>query len=164
MIFITVGTQLAFHRMVSAVDRWAEGRPEVELFAQVGPAREKPRHLPSSDFLAPARAHALMRDASLIVAHAGMGTVLTALELRKPIVILPRQASLGEHRNDHQMATARWLQGRPGVYVAWDEAGLLDLLDRRDTLSGGEPFSSEASGPLVERLRAVVQDTLRRRR
>ena len=163
MIFITVGTQLAFDRMVSAVDRWAASHPDVRAFAQVGPARERPQHIPHDEFLTPARALALMRDASLIVAHAGMGTVLTALELRKPIVIMPRQAALGEHRNEHQMATARWLQGRPGVHVAWDEAGLLDLLDRRDALPGGEAFSPVASGPLVDRLRAVVQDTLKGR-
>ncbi|MBI3154217.1 MAG: glycosyl transferase family 28 [Burkholderiales bacterium] len=164
MIFVTVGTQLAFDRMVSAVDRWAAAQPGVNVFAQVGPARERPQHIPHADFLTPARANSLMRQAALIVAHAGMGTVLTALELRKPIVIMPRLASLGEHRNEHQMATARWLQGRPGVHVAWNEAGLLDLLDRRDTLPGGEVFSSVASGPLVDKLRAVVQDTLKGRR
>lgn len=163
MIFITVGTQLAFDRMVSAVDRWAAGQPGVQAFAQVGPARERPQHIPHADFLTPAKAHALMRDAKLIVAHAGMGTVLTALELRKPIVIMPRLASLGEHRNEHQMATARWLHGRPGVHVAWDEAGLLDLLDRHDALPGGEAFSPVASGPLVDRLRALVRDTLQGR-
>ena len=164
MIFITVGTQLAFDRMVTAVDRWAAGHPGLQVFAQVGPAREQPQHIPHADFLTPARANSLMREATLIVAHAGMGTVLTALELRKPIIIMPRKASLGEHRNEHQMASARWLQGRPGIHVAWDEAGLVDLLDRRETLPGGDAFSPVASGPLVDRLRAVVQDTLQGRR
>lgn len=163
MIFITVGTQLAFDRMVSAVDRWAAARPGVDVFAQVGPAQQLPRHIQHADFLTPAHANSLMREADLIVAHAGMGTVLTALELRKPIVIMPRLASLGEHRNEHQMATARWLQGRPGVHIAWDEAGLLSLLDRRDTLSAGEAFPPVASGPLVDRLRSLVQDALKGR-
>lgn len=164
MIFVTVGTQLPFDRLVSAVDRWAATQAGLDVFAQVGPARERPRHLPHADFLTPARANTLMREATLIVAHAGMGTVLTALELRKPIVIMPRLASLGEHRNEHQMATARWLQGRSGVHVAWDEAGLLELLDHRNALPGGEAFASVATGPLVDRLRAVVQDTLKGRR
>ncbi len=164
MIFITVGTQLAFDRMVSAVDRWASGRPGVQAFAQVGPARDLPQHIPHADFLPPSRAQALMRQADLIVAHAGMGSVLTALELRKPIVIMPRQAALGEHRNDHQLATARWLEGRPGVHVAWDEPGLLALLDRHADLPGGDALPPVASGPLVDRLRALVQDSLKARR
>lgn len=163
MIFVTVGTQLAFDRMVSAVDRWAAACGEADVFAQIGPSREPPRHLPYSAFLPPTRANALMREAKLIVAHAGMGTVLTALELRKPIIIMPRKASLGEHRNEHQLATARWLDGRPGVHVAWDEAGLAALLDHRDQLPGGEAFASVASGPLVDRLRTLVQDALKGR-
>ncbi len=47
-----------------------------------------------------------MQAATAIVAHAGMGTILTALEMGKPLLVMPRRAALGEHRNDHQLATA----------------------------------------------------------
>ena len=47
-----------------------------------------------------------MVAADAIIAHAGMGTILTALEMGKPLLVMPRRAELGEHRNDHQLATA----------------------------------------------------------
>lgn len=164
MIFVTVGTQLPFDRMVDAVDAWAAAHPEVEMFAQVGPTKHPPRHQPHAAFLSPTQADEHMRNAELIVAHAGMGSVLTALALRKPILIVPRRAALGEHRNDHQLATARWLARRPGVIVAMTEQEIAPLLDRRGDLVSGQAISTFASGPLVERVAAEIERVSLRRR
>ena len=76
------------------------------------------RSLPRDDY---ARAVA---EADLVVAHAGMGSVITAGEHGKPIVLLPRRAGRGEHTNDHQVDTARWLRTRPGIHVADAEDAL----------------------------------------
>ena len=73
---------------------------------------------------------ALLAASRLVVAHAGIGTVLSARAHRRPIVLLPRRAALGEHRSDHQMATARRLEGRPGISVAWSEGDLRALVSR----------------------------------
>jgi UDP-N-acetylglucosamine transferase subunit ALG13 len=163
MIFVTVGTQLPFDRLVQAVDEWAGRHPDEEVIAQVGPAKVWPRNMEHELFLPPARADALMKRANLIVAHAGMGSVLNALALQRPIIIVPRRAALGEHRNDHQVATARWLEGRPGVFVAWDEAAIFGMLDDHHHLASGEPISPYASGPLVELLATTVTQSLQGR-
>lgn len=161
MIFVTVGTQLGFDRLVRSVDAWAAAHPGDEFFAQVGPSNASsyvPQHMPHAPFVSPARADELMRAADLIVSHAGMGSILTALRYRRPILIMPRKASLGEHRNDHQLATARWLADRPGVCVAWTEADVAERLDARRNLTGGPGISEYASGPLVERLNAFIRN------
>lgn len=152
MIFVTVGTQLAFDRLVMAVDKWAEANPDIEVFAQVGPCVRRPRAIPHADFVPPAKADALIRQAELIVAHAGMGSILTALRFQRPILIMPRKVGLGEHRNDHQIATARWLDGRAGVSVAWSESEIPEKLDQRRLLAAGPRLGEFASGPLVQRL------------
>ena len=36
----------------------------------------------------------------MIVAHAGMGTIISAMQHQKPIIIFPRIAALGEHRTN----------------------------------------------------------------
>ena len=43
---------------------------------------------------------------------------MTARQHLKPLVLFPRLASLGEHRNDHQLATTAALAGRPGIAIA----------------------------------------------
>lgn len=157
MIFVTVGTQLSFDRLLLAVDHWAAKNPAIDVFAQTGPSSQVFGHLRAEPFVSPSRADRLVREASLVVAHAGMGSVLTALRHARPILIMPRHASRGEHRNEHQLATARWLASRPGVTVAWDEIELVRWLDCRDTLVGATGLSSVASGPLVERLSQFIR-------
>ncbi|MGO8484848.1 hypothetical protein AB9F39_37290, partial [Rhizobium leguminosarum] len=56
---------------------------------------------------------------------------------------VPRQAALGEHRNDHQLATVSQLVGRPGIYVAHPDDDLRNyLLEELDSPSHED--SSEA--------------------
>lgn len=156
MIFVTVGTQLAFDRLVQAVDAWVGNNPGERAYAQIGPATFQPHNMESSDFVRPDEADALFREADLIVSHAGMGSILTALKYKKPILIMPRKAALGEHRNDHQLATAKWLGTKPGVTVAWEAEDVSGLLDARCDLRGGDGISDFASPELIANLKKFI--------
>lgn len=93
-----------------------------------------------------------------MVAHAGMGTVLTALELGKPLLLLPRRGDLHETRNDHQLATARWLQDRPGIHIAWEAPELAPLLDRMvGTVRLAAPSGSAPDARLIDAIRGFIQ-------
>ena len=87
-----------------------------------------------------------------------MGTILTALELGTPIVVMPRRAALGEHRNDHQLATARRFAEQGSIGVAFDEAELHAALDALGgNGSAGRPrIGRHAEGPLIDALRAFI--------
>lgn len=157
MIFVTVGGQLPFDRMVDVVDAWAAqpGRPPV--FAQVGATQRPPNHVEWARSLPPEAFRRKVAEADVLVAHAGMGTILTALEAGTPLVVMPRRADRGEHRNDHQVATARALREIAGISVADDEGELRDLLDRLDSV--GRPSHeprAEARAGLLDALRAFV--------
>lgn len=152
MIFVTVGTQLPFDRLIHAVDAWASVSRE-EVFAQIGPSSHRPRGMRFAPFVSPGRCRALMADADAVVAHAGMGTIIGALELGKPVIVMPRRASLGEHRNEHQLATAERLGGLGHVRVAWDESELPALLDAREVGPGrGARLHPYASDRLISAL------------
>jgi UDP-N-acetylglucosamine transferase subunit ALG13 len=139
VIFVTVGTQLAFDRLVSAVDDWAGRSGRDDVFAQIGPTQLQPSHVEHSRFVPPAQCRERMLAADAIVAHAGMGTILTALELGK-------------------MATVRRLAELSAVTAAFDadELGLrLDELDRLAALPRIEPRAADS---LLVGLRAFVLD------
>lgn len=156
MIFVTVGGQLPFDRLIVAVDHWAQARGRTDVFAQVGRSAYQAKVLQTCVTLPPQEFRARMREASAIVAHAGIGSVLSALELGKPILVMPRRASLGEHRNDHQLATARALAARGQVRVALDEAQLPQELDGLEALPR-TALDREAAPTLIERIRSAVQ-------
>lgn len=167
MIFLTTGTQLPFDRLVRAVDQWVEATaPSCEIVAQVlSPPRDAyvPRHFGTKARFSPAEYAAAFDRAELIVAHAGMGTILTALTQGKRICIMPRQMRHGEHRNDHQLATAQRLGQRlathPGLFTARDEQDLPGCLDAALRAGGAgqggcvDPFADRG---FTDRLRRFI--------
>jgi UDP-N-acetylglucosamine transferase subunit ALG13 len=156
MIFVTVGTQLPFDRLIKAVDLWAAENPEIEVFAQVGPGVYRPGHIESVDFVSPDVADRYFRKADLIVSHAGMGSIITALKYHKPLLMLPRRASFGEHRNDHQLATAKWLGTRSGITVAWSEQEVPRFLSGQMQLAQGGDLGDSADPAFIARLREAI--------
>lgn len=111
MIFLTVGSQLPFDRLTAAVDGWAAGRPEAEIFGQVGDTDGPPANFASVSTMSPEEYQRRFAEADLIVGHAGMGTIIAALDLGKPMLMLPRLGRLKESRNDNQVGTARHFSG-----------------------------------------------------
>ena len=107
MIFVTVGSQLPFNRLVAAVDGWAAGRPQINVFGQVGATSNPPKSFASVSTMSPEEYERRFAEADLIIGHAGMGTIIAALELGKPLLMLPRLVRLRESRNDNQVGTAR---------------------------------------------------------
>lgn len=156
MIFVTVGTDQPFDRMVKIVDAWAAERTRTDLFAQIGAGGWEPKSIPFAHFLSPPEFKDRFNQARVIVAHAGMGTILSALHHGKPILVMPKKASLGEHRNEHQLATARQMMSLGNVTVAFDEAELREKLDRIDELLPKEKIEQVASGPLIDGIRRFI--------
>lgn len=154
MIFATVGTQAPFDRFVKILDEIAPELEE-EIIAQTCKGEYQVKNIKTVDFLPPDEFNELFAKARIIIAHAGMGTIISALKAQKPIIIMPRIASWGEHRNDHQMATAMKLDELGYVYAAYDGKQLHELLKKKDL----EPLCTigdEASKTLIESLKEFI--------
>lgn len=156
MIFVTVGSDIPFDRLIKAVDRWARERNRPDVFAQVGRGAWEPKFIPFAAMLEPPEFKARLAASRIVVGHAGMGTILSALQSSKPILVMPRRGNLGETRNDHQMATARELLAMGKVNVAFDEEDLLGCLDRLEEFAPKEQISAFASQDLIGALHGFI--------
>lgn len=123
MILVTVGMQLGFDRLIEAMDQIAPSLG-MEVIAQTGIGTYTPQNMTARARIAPEEFEQLVAQSKLIVSHAGIGTVLTAMRFAKPILLFPRRLDHGEHRNDHQVATVTNLDGRPGLLVAYEASEL----------------------------------------
>lgn len=150
MILVTVGTDLPFDRMVRVVDAWAREHQRQDVFAQIGEGGWKPSYIRYSEFLQPDEFQEYFKSSKVIVSHAGMGTILSALFHGKPILVMPKLAKLGEHRNEHQTATAIRMRDFGNVNVAFDEAELQERLNCLDDLKPSRQIGSFASQELTE--------------
>ena len=157
MIFVTVGSQLPFDRLVRAVDQWSHERGRRDVFAQIGVARFRPRYIPWVTTLDAAQFQEKLTNADVVVSHAGTGSIITALERGKPIVVMPRRADLGETRNDHQFSMARRLQEEGLIRVAFDAAGLTRELDGIDSATPSPTIAHHATPELLATIRDFVE-------
>lgn len=157
MIFVTVGTQGPFDRLVRTVDSWAGGVAREDVFAQIGPSEYEPQSIRFVQSLEPDEFRQLIREASVVISHAGIGTILQVSEAGVPAIVMPRRVALGEQRNDHQWATANRLAELGLVTVARDESDLLGVLAEVDDLSTGRSDASDRRDQLISRLRAFIQ-------
>lgn len=158
MIFLTVGTQLPFDRLVAAVDAWAAEYPKTQIFGQIaepGPDGYRPRHFPWVAHLDPAAFKTRFEAADQIIAHAGMGTIISALTAGKPLMIMPRRAHLDEHRNDHQQATVQYYGTRPGIHAVFEAQEVHARLENFTQMQG----TAEHIGPYAD---PQLTDTLRK--
>jgi UDP-N-acetylglucosamine transferase subunit ALG13 len=161
VIFVTVGTQLPFERLVAAVDDWAgNADPKPDVLAQVGSGRTDYANLRCVRTLDGVRYAEAIAAARLVVAHAGTGSILTALDRGVPVIIMPRDHRRSEHRDDHQSQTARQLEKMGLATVAWTEADLPGLIDNALGRSGENREARMRSTELVDFLRAYLRDVL----
>ncbi|MDZ4753048.1 MAG: glycosyltransferase [Phycisphaerae bacterium] len=156
MIFVTVGAQMPFERMCRAVDRWAAKRERSDVFAQIGETEWRPSVIRWTAMIQPSEFKTTVEACSVIVAHAGMGSILTALQYGKPILVMPRRGDLRETRNDHQVATARRFRELGKVSVAFDDTDLERELDRLSELKAAERIGPWASDSLLAAVRSFV--------
>lgn len=158
-VFVTVGAQMPFDRLIKTVDRWAASADGKQILAQTGERGTPPSHMRFEPILAPDRFHDEFQAADVVVSHAGMGTILTALQFGKPLLVLPRRYALGETRNDHQVHTAEHFAAKEYITAAMTEEELLEQLERLEQL---EPpplrIGDRASDELITGLSAWFRE------
>jgi UDP-N-acetylglucosamine transferase subunit ALG13 len=157
LIFVTVGAQMPFDRLVAWMDEWAGETGRDDVCAQIGPTALRPKHLEVLPFMDPPAFRRRVEAADAVVAHAGMGTILTVLEIGRPLLVVPRLGAEGETRNDHQVATARRLEEEGLVLAAYDREGLRAQLATLEDTPARPRIASRASEPLLARLRTFVE-------
>ena len=154
MIFVTVGTQLPFPRLIDAMEALAAQSDE-EFIAQTGPYEGTLVHMKGAPNMSPETFEQHFTAARLVVAHAGIGSILSAKRYGKPLVVLPRRLAHGEHRNDHQLATASAMEALSGIHVAWETADLGPLIAAPELEPASEDMSPSRAA-LIQHLRDFI--------
>jgi UDP-N-acetylglucosamine transferase subunit ALG13 len=104
--------------------------PEAEVLWQTGDTDVSGLGIAGHEAIPESDLSQAMREADVVVAHAGVGTALAALELGKCPLLVPRRVALGEHVDDHQVQIAGELSERGlAVTADADELSLEHLLE-----------------------------------
>ena len=101
LIFVTLGTQdKQFKRLLEAVDKLDIND---KIIAQTGSTEFKSDKVEIHKYLSQRKFNQYMKDADMIITHAGVGTIIAGLKLHKKMIVAARRAEYKEHVNNHQM-------------------------------------------------------------
>ncbi|VVB60009.1 UDP-N-acetylglucosamine--N-acetylmuramyl-(pentapeptide) pyrophosphoryl-undecaprenol N-acetylglucosamine transferase [uncultured archaeon] len=153
MIFVTVGTHTqGFERLIKAVDELVGGgKIKEKVVMQIGNTKYEPENCEYFRFERFKKILELNKNARVIITHAGAGCVITALQFRKPLVIVPRYKKFGEHVNDHQCDLAAALEREKKAINVSDISGLEAALKNIGKLA-----KKRKNGALVSKLAAYL--------
>ena len=134
-LYVPLGTQkFPFVRIIIALNRLVEQgeyKPE-EIVMQSALYPVKPNFtafglIPNEDF------NHYMEEAEVIVTHSGVNSIISSMEMGKPLVICPRLHEYGEHVDNHQMEIATLMHDKYDVLVCTDMKDLPNLIKQSKT-------------------------------
>lgn len=126
MIFVTVGTQkFQLNRLLELLDR---EKIEEEIYAQIGYSTYKPKNYKYKKFLNQEEFEKCIKEASLVLTHAGVGSILTAMNYDKPILVFPRLKKYGEHVDDHQLQIAETFMEKNYIKMYSEKESLIEQI------------------------------------
>ncbi len=132
MIFVVLGTQkFQLNRLLKKLDELIEqGQIEDEIIAQIGHSTYKPKHFQSFEFMNKDTFDQTIQKADIIIAHSGVGTIMTAINAQKPVIVFPRLAKYKEHVDDHQLDIAKAFESKSYVLCCYENDDLLSLIQK----------------------------------
>jgi len=132
MILVTVGTNEApFDRLLHVFE---VSPPEEELLVQHGPSSIRPPGATCVDYLPYDELAEAIRRARVVVTHAGVGSIMTALANGNRPVVVPRLRRFGEAVDDHQVELGHRLH----------EEGLVTLVERPEDIGAALDATTSA--------------------
>ena len=104
MILVVLGTQdKRFERLLNVVEQAIDqGLIKEEVKVQAGCTAYESSKMNVVDYVDMTTFEQWMKDCRLLITHGGVGTIMSALRNKKPVIACARLAKYGEHHNDHQ--------------------------------------------------------------
>jgi len=169
MIFVTIGMMYGFDRLIRKMDEIA-GMIEEEVIMQIGVGTYKPENGKYFEFLSKKDMDNFYNSARIIVCHSGVGSIISALDYNKPIVVVPRLHSYGEVIDDHQIEIAKKLEDKGKIHVVNNLDKLENVINningeynnfnkKNELMNNGEYNNFYKKNELIDNLREYL-DTL----
>jgi UDP-N-acetylglucosamine transferase subunit ALG13 len=156
VIFVTVGSQLPFDRLITAVDAWAGKHQTETFFAQIGDSEYNPKHMGFCQTMTPIEYGIRLKEAKLVISHVGTGVIINALELGKPLLLMPRLLDKKEIRNNHQLTSVQYFSTFPSIHIIETEETLNEALTK--ILTASSLNNNEAITTISDNLIRVIRE------
>lgn len=122
MVLVLLGTQNnSFHRLLKEIEKNIENKNITEeVIVQAGYTKYETEKMKVFETLPKEELGELIKKASYVISHGGVGSMITSNQEGKKVIAVPRQKKYQEHVNDHQKATVEEFKQK-GYVMGIDE-------------------------------------------
>ena len=129
-IFVPLGTQkFPFERIILAlnklVEKGAYKKEEILMQSTLTPIEPLFKYV---DLITQEQFSSYMKEAEIIITHSGVNSIISAMNMNKPLIICPRFKRFGEHVDNHQDEIATLMQEKYDILVCRDMNDLEQLI------------------------------------
>lgn len=134
MILVTLGTQdKQFKRLLDIVQKEIDkGNIKDKVIVQAGYTKYKSNDMEIFDLIDTDELSKLTSQCDIIITHGGVGSIITALEKNKKVIVAPRLAKYSEHINDHQLQITDNFSKKGYILPLYEENDLGEILKKAE--------------------------------
>lgn len=155
-LFVPLGTQkFPFGRIITALNQLVDSgkykADEIVMQSALYPVKPNFTHfglIPNDKF------NRYMREVEVVVTHSGVNSIISCMEMDKPLVVCPRLHEYGEHVDNHQMEIATLMHDKYDVLICTDMKDLPELIEQAKTHKY-KPWVSHRN-ELLESIRGLI--------
>jgi len=96
-----------------------------DVVMQIGCTKYEPKNSEYFRFIFKKDIDRFYANSRVVVCHAGIGSIISAMEFNKPTILVPRKKILNEHIDDHQAEIARFVENKMKVVYNIDDLEIL---------------------------------------
>jgi UDP-N-acetylglucosamine transferase subunit ALG13 len=157
LIFITVGSHhQGFERLLKKIDELARDKVISDVFVLTGYSDYQPEYCPYTQFVGFNDFQDLIKKSSIVITHAGSGSILNALLHNKPTIAVPRLKKFGEHTNDHQLQLIKILEKEGKIIAVYDIGDLENAIGKAATF---KPKMPNRESKIIELIEEYLTET-----
>lgn len=132
MILVLLGTQdKPFTRLLDEIERLKKEKiVKDEIIVQAGLTKYESEYMQIHGLIQIDELMKLMEKSDLIITHGGVGSILSALQLEKKVIAVPRLEEYGEHTNNHQIQIVNEFFNTGYILKADNPSDLEDVLKK----------------------------------
>ena len=154
MILVLLGTQNnRFERLLKEIEKNIENKIITEkVIVQAGHTKYKSKYMEIIDFISEKELNKLQDEASLIITHGGVGSIVSSLKKKKTVIAVARLKEYKEHVNNHQTEIVELFDSK-GYLI-----GLKDVLKLEEAINKAKTFEPNEFKSGTNNIINIVED------
>lgn len=144
MVLVLLGTlNHSFVRLIVKIEELKnKGVIQDDVIVQAGETKYVSQGIKIVDYLTSEDFDNYIKNASLIISHGGLGSIVTSMRFQKKVIVIPRSSKYKEHVDNHQIEIVE-LFNEKGYILMSDVENLEEaFLRSKDFLPVPYPFES----------------------